>query len=83
MQFTGRSLAAGGISLLVSSWLVPFLDGRGDPGPLPGSNRQEALTEADRRAQRAILARREVIRSLRHQTSVLELRLPASRMDLT
>lgn len=83
LRMAGNSLATGGVSLLVGSWLVPFLDGRGDAGPLPGSDRQAALTEADRRAQRAILARREVIGNLRHQTAVLETRLPASRLDLT
>lgn len=83
VHLAGRSLAAGGISLLVGSWLVPFLNTPGDDGPLPGGNRAAALTEADRCAQQAILARREVIRNLQHHTSVLEMRLPASRLDLT
>lgn len=82
-RLAGRSLATGGIDLLVGSWLAPFLDTHGDGGPLPGSDHQAALTEADRRAQRAILARRQVIRNLQHQTSVLEMGLPASRLDLT
>lgn len=81
-RLAGRSLATGGIDLLVGSWLAPFLDTY-DGGPLPGSGAQAALTEADRRAQRAILARREVIRNLQHQASVLEIGLPASRLDLT
>lgn len=82
-QLAGNSLATGGINLLAGSWLVPFRDGSDDVGPLPGSGRQAALTDADRRAQRAILLRREVIRNLQYQTSVLEMRLPASRLDLT
>jgi hypothetical protein len=82
LQLAGNSLATGGINLMVGSWLVPFLDSHGD-GPLPGSDHQAALTDADRRAQQAIVARREVIRNLQHQTSVLEMRLPASRLDLT
>lgn len=83
LQIAGNSLATGGINLLVGSWLAPFLGTHGDAGPLPGSERRAALTAADRRAQQAILARREVIRALQHQTSVLETRLPASRLDLT
>jgi hypothetical protein len=82
LQLAGNSLATGGINLMVGSWLVPFLDNHGD-GPLPGSDRQAALTDADRRAQHAIVTRREVIRNLQHQTSVFEIRLPASRLDLT
>jgi hypothetical protein len=79
---TGRTLATGGLGLLVGSWLAPFLDAAGGPAPLPGSDRRGALDEADRHAQQAILARRAVIRSLQHQTSVLEARLPSSRLDL-
>ncbi|HEX6352860.1 hypothetical protein [Actinophytocola sp.] len=79
---TGRTLATGGLGLLVGSWLAPFVDATGGPAPLPGSDRGARLDEADRRAQQAILARRAVISSLRHQTSVLEARLPASRLDV-
>jgi hypothetical protein len=80
LRAAGRSLAIGGVSLLLGSWLAPFVEVPGDGNRSRG---QRPLTEAEQRAQRTILARRDMIRSLQHQTSVLETRLPASRLDLS
>lgn len=83
LHATGQSLAimgAGGIGLLASSWLGLYLDANRRPSPaaFAGDHR---LSEADRAAQRAILARRKVIDDLQRQVVLLESRLPSSRFE--
>ncbi|TWP50767.1 hypothetical protein FKR81_19385 [Lentzea tibetensis] len=76
----GRILAgAVGGGLITHAGLTLLLETRTPPGP-EHAQRLAALSEADRRAEEFILARRRVVASLQHQVAMLETRLPASRL---
>ncbi|HEY0637178.1 MAG TPA: hypothetical protein VGD67_05990 [Pseudonocardiaceae bacterium] len=77
-QHAGKLLvnALGG-GLVTSSVLGLYADAQVAAGPDP---RHAVLTEADRRADELIRARRHVLNGLRHRVSVLEATLPNSRL---
>jgi hypothetical protein len=75
----GRMLvSAVGGGLLGDAGLTLFLDTRGDQAA--HASRLATLTEADRRAESLVQARRRVVRELEHQVTLLEAKLPASRL---
>lgn len=76
----GRILVSSvGGGLLTEAGLALFVDTRAQPDP-DHARRLAALSEADRRAEEHIQARRRVIGALQHQVTMLEARLPASRL---
>lgn len=76
----GRMLLSSvGGGLLTEAGLALFVDTRAQPDP-DHRRRLAALSEADRRAEEHIQARRRVVGALQHQVSMLEARLPASRL---
>jgi hypothetical protein len=75
----GRALlAAMGGGVLGDAGLALFLDSRTQP--VDHTARLTKLTEADRKAEEFVQARRRVMFSLEHQVNMLEATLPASRL---
>src|SRR2546423_1078062 len=75
----GRMLvSAVGGGLLGDAGLTLFLDTRGDAREYGA--RVATLTAADRRAESLVAARRRIVRELEHQATLLEAKLPASRL---
>lgn len=76
----GRALvSAVGGGLVGEAGLALFLDAHAQPDP-GHARRLEALSDADRRAQEIIQARRRVVHAFQNQVAVLEAKLPASRL---
>jgi hypothetical protein len=75
----GRVLmAAAGGGLVAEAGLTLFFDSQVDPEDR--SDRLARLSAADRRAEEAVQARRRIVQELQHQVTVLEARLPQSRL---
>ncbi len=78
-QRTGQVLlTAMGAGWLADAGLALFLDSY--TPPRHDARRDEVVSEAERRADEFIQLRRMVLHGLRHQVSLLEARLPASRL---
>jgi hypothetical protein len=75
----GRALmAALGGGVLGDAGMALFLDSRTQP--VDHTTRLAKLSEADRRAEEFVQARRRVMYALEHQVNMLEATLPASRL---
>jgi hypothetical protein len=75
----GRVLVSAlGAGMLAESGLALLLDSRTDPAE--AATRSARLSEADRRAEEYVQARRAVVAELQRQVAVLEAKLPSSRL---
>ncbi|MCE7010381.1 GTPase domain-containing protein [Kibdelosporangium philippinense] len=77
----GRVLATSvGGGLLGEAGLALFMDSRAEPDA-DYQRRIAALSDADRRAEELVQARRRVVQSMQNQVNILEAKLPSSRLQ--